>query len=158
MGGMLSRGTADRSVSASERASAGASDHESRENSEEKKTHRTPVEGMPRPMERIMVTKRADLVRTKPKYVLAALVLSPAETHFAESADGSAGASEHASRAAVMQRLVYEVQMRQSVTVGPSMGGLQLREFDQRGRDIINELEHQDAMLRASGFDADDEV
>ena len=56
-----------------------------------------------RPMERLMATERFDLVRSKPRYTLAALVPSPEEPRFAKIADGSAGASEHASEAAVMQ-------------------------------------------------------
>ena len=54
-------------------------------------------------MERLMVTERFDLVRSKPSYTPAALVSSPEEPHFVKIADGSAGASEHASEAAVMQ-------------------------------------------------------
>ena len=56
-----------------------------------------------RAMGRIVVTERLDLVRTKPRYVPAADVCSPAVPHFAKVAEGVAGASEHASEAAVMQ-------------------------------------------------------
>ena len=56
-----------------------------------------------RAMDRIVVTEHLDLVRTKPRCVPAADVCSPATPHFAKSAEGVAGASEHASEAAVMQ-------------------------------------------------------
>ena len=56
-----------------------------------------------RAKDRIAVTEHLDLVRTKPRYVPAADVCSPAVPHFAKVAEGVAGASEHASEAAVMQ-------------------------------------------------------
>ena len=56
-----------------------------------------------RPVARLMASERFDLVRSKPEYVPAALVHSPAEAHFAKIADGSTAASEEASEAAVMQ-------------------------------------------------------
>ena len=56
-----------------------------------------------RAKDRIAVTEHLDLVRTKPRYVPAADVCSPAVPHFAKVAEGVAGASEHAPEAAVMQ-------------------------------------------------------
>ena len=56
-----------------------------------------------RAKDRIAVTEHLDLVRTKPRYVPAADVCSPAVPHFAKAAEGVAGASEHASEAAAMQ-------------------------------------------------------